>query len=44
MHWLLLMYLTFVKERPRPEINFSFMYAILLPDGGQSNRLKHVEI
>ena len=30
-----------VNKRPRPEVIFSFMYTILLPDDGQSNRPKH---
>jgi hypothetical protein len=34
--------LTFVKERPRPEIIFSVMYTILLPDDSLSNRLRPV--
>jgi hypothetical protein len=36
------LYFIFVKERPRPEITFSFMYTIILPDDGQSNTPKHV--
>jgi hypothetical protein len=36
------LYLTLVKERPCPEIIFFFVYALLLPDNGQSYRLKHV--
>jgi hypothetical protein len=34
-------HLTSVKETPRPEIIFCFMYTILLPDDDQSNRPKH---
>jgi hypothetical protein len=36
------LYLTFVKERASPARTCSFTYTILLPDDGQSNRLKHV--
>lgn len=36
------LYLIFIKKKPCPEIIFSFMYTILLPDDGQSNTPKNV--
>ena len=36
------LYLMFIKKKPCPEIIFSFMYTVLLPDDGQTNMPKHV--
>ena len=40
MCFMFLVLITFVKERPRAEV--IFLYTLLLPDDGQSNRPKHV--